>query len=102
MKQNKCAFVMDCFKDILLNCGKPPERLNTNRGSELICKKFTAFLKEQKINHYLSYSLRKFPVVERNLTFQRLLYKMIKQNNSYEGTNLFKLIFHIIVINAPS
>ena len=54
MKQNKCAVV-----DILRKCGEPPERLNTDRGSELICKKFTEFLKEQKIHHYLSYSLRK-------------------------------------------
>ena len=87
MKENKCAVVMECFKDILEKCGEPPERLNTDRGSELICKKFAAFLKEKKIHHYLSYSLRKCPVVERfNLTLQRLLYKMMKQNNSYEWT----------------
>ena len=87
MKENKCAVVMECFKDILLKCGEPPERLNTDRGSELICKKFAAFLKEKKIHHYLSYSLRKCPVVERfNLTLQRLLYKMMKHNNSYEWT----------------
>ena len=87
MKENKCAVVMECFKDILQKCGEPPERLNTDRGSELICKKFKAFLKEKKIHHYLSYSLRKCPVVERfNLTLQRLLYKMMKHNNSYEWT----------------
>ena len=87
MKENKCAVVMECFKDILQKCGEPPERLNTDRGSELICKKFAAFLKEKKIHHYLSYSLRKCPVVERfNLTLQRLLYKMMKHNNSFEWT----------------
>ena len=56
IKQNKFAVVMDCLKDILRKCGEPPERLNTDRGSELICTKLTAFLKEQKIHHYLSYS----------------------------------------------
>ena len=87
MKENKCAVVMECFKDILEKCGEPPERLNTDRGSELICKKFGLFLKENKIHHYLSYSLRKCPVVERfNLTLQRLLYKMMKHNNSFEWT----------------
>merc|ERR1712055_403942 len=40
MKENKCAVVMKCFKDILRQCGDKPERLNTDRGSELICKKF--------------------------------------------------------------
>ena len=89
MKENKCAVVMKYFKDILRQCGDKPERLNTDRGSELICKPFTTFLKENKIHHYLSYSLRKCPVVERfNLTIQQLLYKMMKQNNTYEWTKL--------------
>ena len=87
MKENKCAVVMECFKDILSKCGDKPERLNTDRGSELICKKFASFLKEKNIHHYLSYSLRKCPVVERfNLTIQRLLYKIMKHNNSYQWT----------------
>merc|ERR1712090_77880 len=32
MKENKCAVVMKCFKDILRQCGDNPERLNTNRA----------------------------------------------------------------------
>jgi hypothetical protein len=87
MKDNKCKTVMTCFQDILSKCGDKPERLNSDRGSELVCKQFSTFLKENKIHHYLSYSLRKCPVIERfNLTFQRLLYKMMKQHNSYEWT----------------
>ena len=69
MKDNKCETVMKCFKDILKKCGEKPHRLNTDRGSELICKKSKSFLKDNAIHHYLSYSLRKCPVVERfNLT----------------------------------
>ena len=37
MKENKCAVVMECFKDILQKCGDKPDRLNSDRGSELIC-----------------------------------------------------------------
>ena len=73
MKANKCKTVMACFQDILRKCGDKPERLNSDRGSELVCKQFATFLKDNKIHHYLSYSLRKCPVIERfNLTFQRL------------------------------
>ena len=87
MKDNKCKTVMACFQDILRKCGDKPERLNSDRGSELVCKQFARFLKDNKIHHYLSYSLRKCPVIERfNLTFQRLLYKMMKHHNSYEWT----------------
>merc|ERR1712082_216369 len=89
LKENKCIRVLECFEDILSKCGEKPERLNSDRGSELICKKFATFLKENNIHHYLSYSLRKCPVVERfNLTIQQLLYKMMKQNNTYEWTKL--------------
>ena len=85
MKENKCKSVMECFKDILDKCGEKPERLNSDRGSELICKQFAKYLKDNDIHHYLSYSLRKCPVIERfNLTIQSLLYKIMKKNNSHE------------------
>ena len=89
MKETKCETVMKCFKDILKKCGDKPERLNTDRGSELICKKFSTFLRDNNIHHYLSYSLRKCPVVERfNLTIQKLIYRMMNQKNSYEWVKL--------------
>lgn len=85
MKNNKCRTVMECFKDIVEKCGEKPERLNSDRGSELICKQFATYLKDNGIHHYLSYSLRKCPVIERfNLTIQTLLYKIMRKNNSYE------------------
>ena len=83
MKANTCDNVMNCFKDILDKCGKPPQRLNSDRGSELICKKFENFLKENNIFHYLSYSVRKCPIVERfNLSFQNILYKIMAHNRT--------------------
>ena len=87
LKENKCVKVLECFQDILKKCGKNPERLNTDRGSELICKKFRKYLKDQNIHHYLSYSIRKCPVVERfNLTLQNLLYRIMAKNNSNQWT----------------
>ena len=83
LKSNNCESVMNSFKNILSTCGQKPERLNSDRGSELICKKFTKYLAEQKIHHYLSYSLRKCPIVERfNLTIQNILYKIMAQKRS--------------------
>ena len=81
--------VLECFQDILSKCGNPPERLNTDRGSELICKRFRQFLKDQDIHHYLSYSIRKCPVVERfNLTLQNLLYRIMEKIFLMNGQNL--------------
>ena len=87
LKSNTCQNVMNCFIDILEKCGEKPERLNTDRGSEMICEKFERYLKNQNIHHYLAYSLRKCPVVERfNLTIQTLLYKMMAKHNSLKWT----------------
>jgi hypothetical protein len=87
LKKNDCDSIMTSFKDILNVCGQKPERLNSDRGSELICKKFAIFLKNEKIHHYLSYSLRKCPIIERfNLTIQTLLYKIMAKNRSLSWT----------------
>ena len=76
LKANTCRNIMDYFKDIFRKCGKKPKRLNTDRGSEMICKKFRDYLKENN-------TLRKCPVVEKfNLTIQQLLYKIMTYNNS--------------------
>jgi hypothetical protein len=96
MKDNKCKTVMECFQDILSKCGEKPQRLNSDRGSELICKQFAKFLKDNKIHHYLSYSLRKCPVIERfNLTIQRILYKIMRKNNSYEWSKFLDQAMNI-------
>lgn len=96
MKDNKCKTVMECFQDLLNKCGEKPQRLNSDRGSELICNQFAKYLKDNKIHHYLSYSLRKCPVIERfNLTIQTLLYKIMRKNNSYEWTKYLDQAMYI-------
>ena len=83
-KKNTCASALKAFKDIVTEFGKPL-RLNTDRGSELICKNFERYLDENNIKHYLSYSVRKCPIIERfNLTLQNILYRMMAQNRSYK------------------
>lgn len=109
MKNNKCQTVMECFKDILIKCGEKPERLNSDRGSELICKKFELFLKKSNIFHYLSYSERKCPVIERfNLTIQRILYKMMAKHNTLTWSkflnpamNIYLNRFHRTIKMSP-
>ena len=96
MKANTCDNVMNCFKDILDKCGKPPQRLNSDRGSELICKKFEDFLKEKDIFHYLSYSVRKCPIVERfNLSIQNILYKIMSHNRNLKWSEYIEQAMEI-------
>ena len=92
MKDDKCQTVMKCFKDILTKCDENPGRLNSDRGSELICKQLEKYLKDNGIHHYLSYSLRKCPVFERfNLRNQSLLYdRIMRKNNSYQWVKFLR------------
>ena len=84
LKSKDCETTKKCFEDILSKCGKQPEKLQTDRGSEFVCAKFKNFLKSKNIHHYVSYSDRKCPVVERfNLTIQQILYKILDKNESF-------------------
>ena len=83
LKNKECKTVMKCFADILSKCGKKPERVQTDRGSEFVCKAFKKYFKDQDIYHYVSYSDRKCPVIERfNLTIQSLLYKIMDHQST--------------------
>lgn len=83
LKNKECKTVMHCFEDILSKCGKKPEKVQTDRGSEFVCKAFKKYFKDQGIHHYVSYSDRKCPVIERfNLTLQQLLYKIMDHQNT--------------------
>lgn len=88
LKSNNCESIMKCFQSIMSVCGQKPERLNSDRGSELICKKFGEYLKGLKIFHYLSYSVRKCPIIERfNLTIQNLIYRIMTKNRNLQWVN---------------
>ena len=103
LKVNSCKAVMDCFKDILNKCGKKPQRLNSDRGSELICKDFETFLREQNIFHYLAYSIRKCAIVERfNLSLQNLLYKIMAYNRSLAWTTFLDQAMQIYLTRIHS
>ena len=96
MKRNTCENVMTSFKNILDICGKKPDRLNSDRGSELICKEFQIFLKQKNIHHYRAYSLRKCPIIERfNLTIQNILYKILAHHRTLRWTLYLPQAMHI-------
>ena len=83
IRDKKCETVLLCFKDILRKCGQKPQRVQTDRGTEFICKTFENYFKDEMIFHYLSYSDRKCPVVERfNLTIQQLIYKIMEHKST--------------------
>ena len=96
LKDKKCESSMSSFANLLSICGEKPEKLQTDRGSEFICAKFVKYLKTQNIHHYLSYSDRKCPVVERfNLTIQQILYKILDKKQSFKWIDFLEQAFKI-------
>ena len=96
LKDKTCESSLISFANLLSVCGEKPEKLQTDRGSEFICAKFKKYLKDQNIHHYLSYSDRKCPVVERfNLTIQQILYKILDKEQSFKWIDFLDQAFKI-------
>ena len=96
MKSVTCDTAVECLKDVFSKCGKLPEKIQTDKGSEFKCSSMKRLMDDNNIIHYYSYSDRKCAVVERfNLTIQQLLYKMMTQFRSYEWTKLLPKAMNI-------
>ena len=89
MKSVDCKTAVSCLRDVFEKCGNPPDKIQTDKGSEFKCNLFRSLMKENKIEHYFSTSDRKCAVVERfNLTIQQLLYKLMAHYHTYAWTKL--------------
>ena len=96
LRDKTCESSMSSFAELLSRCGEKPQKLQTDRGSEFVCGKFKKYLKSQNIHHYLSYSDRKCPVVERfNLTIQQILYKILDKKQSFKWIDYLEQAFKI-------
>lgn len=72
--------VLNAFRSIINDAGKPPFTLVADRGTELKNKKFMKFCNEKKIKFLHNYTSTHASYVERfNRTFQNLLYKFLSQ-----------------------
>ena len=89
LKANTGKNAIECFEDVLAKCGEKPERVQTDRGSEFKNKAFEKYMRDNKINHYFSYSDRKCPIVERFMkTIQQILYKICAQQRTLNWTTV--------------
>ena len=96
MKNVNCRATVSCLKDVFRKCGKIPEKIQTDKGSEFKCTEFKKLMSDNHINHFFSTSDRKCAVVERfNLTIQQLIYKLMSHHNSYSWTTLLPIAMNI-------
>merc|ERR1711989_263977 len=91
-----CKTAVSCLKNVSEKCGRPPDKIQTDKGSEFKCNLFRSLMQENKIEHYFSTSDRKCAVVERfNLTIQQLLYKLMSHHRTYSWTTLIPKAMNI-------
>jgi len=79
-KDKSADVVLNAFRSIIDEAGKPPLTLIADRGTELKNKKFIKFCNEKKIKFLHNYTSTHASYVERfNRTFQNILYKFLSQ-----------------------
>ena len=110
LKENNGKNAIECFEDVLSKCGRKPERLQTDRGSEFKNKAFEKFIRDRKIHHYFSYSDRKCPIVERFMkTIQQIIYKICAQQRTLnwittldKAMKIYSSAYHSTIKMSPS
>lgn len=73
---------------LILDRGRIPKNLQTDRGKEFYNDKFKKITVKYKINHYSTYSTKKASIVERVIrTLKNKLYKAFSLNGNYNWIN---------------
>ncbi|XP_070161396.1 uncharacterized protein [Polyergus mexicanus] len=75
---------------------KPPKNLQTDNGKEFYNKDFKKLMKQNKINHYSTYSDKKAAIVERfNRSLKELMWKQFSIQGNYKWVDILPNLLNI-------
>ena len=84
-----CKTVLEKFKELFNQIDELPRKLQTDKGTEFLCKEIGAFFKANNVLHYITNSDRKCAIAERVIrTIKGILYKMMEHRNTYNWVDL--------------
>jgi len=90
IKNKSATSVTNAFKSIL-NQGRKPTNLQSDRGLEFYNNHFKNLMKEYNINHYSTYSNLKASVCERfNRTLKEKMWKQFTINGNYKWLDILQ------------
>ena len=90
MKNKTACSLLEAF-DSILSEGKKPEKLRTDKGTELLNESFQQYLKKKNIHFYTANNERKASVVEQvNRTLKSKLYRYSTAVNSLRYINVLQ------------
>src|SRR6185436_8299968 len=90
IKNKSATSVTNAFKSIL-NQGRKPTNLQSDRGLEFYNNHFKNLMKEYNINHYSTYSNLKASVCKRfNRTLKEKMWKQFTINGNYKWLDILQ------------
>lgn len=85
LKTKTAEEVTRAFTEILQRGKRSPKNLQTDQGTEFFNGKFQRLMKEYKINHYNTFTIKKAAIVERVIrTLKEKLFKYFSLKGSYK------------------
>ena len=91
LKSKHATEILRAFKEILGKSGRKPKRLQTDKGKEFLNQKVQSFLKQRKIQLFVSESEKKASIVERfNRTMKGRTYKYFTAKNTYRYVDVLQ------------
>lgn len=85
--KTKCKSEVSSAFGNILKCGRHPDNLQTDKGTEFYNDKFKKLMEEYKINHYSTFSVKKASIVERVIkTLKNKLFKQFSLIGNYKWT----------------
>lgn len=83
VRNKRAGEVRDAFDAILIDSGRTPRRIQTDKGTEFLNTEFQALLKRKEIRFFTTESELKAQVVERfNRTLQEAMRRLFRANNT--------------------
>lgn len=89
IKRKTKGDVTDAFERIMRQSNRKPSNLQTDMGTEFYNDLFKKSMKQNNINHYSSFSIKKASIAERLIkTLKNNLYKYFNTHGSYKWKDL--------------
>lgn len=91
--KSKNAKDVTCAMDKILSAGNVPKNIHSDQGTEFYNSQFKKLMKDYRINHYSTFSIKKAAMCERLIkTLKQKLWKELHMRGSYKWYDLIDRI----------
>lgn len=93
LKNKTASCVTSAMRTVIEKSKEAPKNIHTDEGKEFFNREFHNLMKQNKINHYHTYSSMKASIIERfNRTLKSVMYKKFSLNGNYKWVSLLPML----------